>query len=38
MKNYQLFIKTLSDLIAFKTVQGAKSENAPFGIENKNCD
>lgn len=37
MKNYQLFIKTLSDLIAFKTVQGAPSENAPFGIENKNA-
>ncbi len=33
--DYQTFIKDLSKLIAFKTVQGEALPNAPFGIENK---
>ena len=34
MKNYSGFIKDLTTLISFKSVQGESKENAPFGEEN----
>lgn len=37
MENYNDFIKDLSTLISFKSVQGEKTETAPFGTEVKSA-
>ncbi len=37
MNDYKKFIFDLEKLISFASVKGKKTENAPFGVENKNA-